>query len=107
LRLFAVHVDDGSGESVAGAAPSFRIVHPIVDLAGRIVRLTAGNANGWWWNGRSTDGRIPAGLRAPVPSLVVLLGSLVGITSDRSCCTGLFRQDASPPDGEQLPWRHL
>ena len=110
--MFAVREDDGFGESVAGAALSRRIVHPIVSSVGCIDRITVASANGRRVHGGSSGGGIPAGLRAPVPRPVVLLVvtlavvsvavsvdvslvlSLVGITSGRSWGAGPlgFRQ---------------
>lgn len=71
--MFAVREDDGSGESVAGAAVWLRIVHPIVDSAGRIDRIAVGSATGWRVYGGSADGGIPTGLRAPAPRPVIML----------------------------------
>ena len=118
--MFAVREDDGSGESVAGAALSRRIVHPIVGLARRIDQITVASANGWRVQRGGSGGGILAGLRAPVfwpvALLVVTLGavsvavsvdvslvlSVVGITSGRSWGAGPLRQGVSPPRGEAL-----
>ena len=114
--MFAVREDDGSGESVAGAALSLRSVHPIVGLARRIDQITVASVNGWRVQRGGSGGGILAGLRAPVlwpvVLLVVTLGavavdvslvlSLVGITSGRSWGAGSLRQGFSPPRGEAL-----
>jgi len=118
--MFAVREDDGSGESVTGAALSRRIVHPIVGLARRIDQITVASANGWRVQRGGSGGGILAGLRAPVlwpvALLVVTLGavsvavsvdvslvlSVVGITSGRSWGAGPLRQGVSPPRGEAL-----
>ena len=112
--MFAVGEDDGPGESEAGAAVWLRIVHPIVDSAGRIDRVAVGCATGWRVYGGSADGGIPTGLRAaprPVAMLVVTVAaisagvsvglsqvlSLVGITSGRSWGVWPLGQGVSPP----------
>ena len=122
--MFAVREDDGSGESVTGAALSRRIVHPIVGSARRIDQITVASANGWRVQRGGSGGGILAGLRAPVfwpvALLVVTLGAVsvtvsvavsvdvslvllvVGITSGRSWGAGPLRQGVPPPRGESL-----